>query len=74
MKGCINNKTCCILSIGYDDKSNEEVQTTVFPGLQIKNNLNWKAHVQYIMPKLSSACFVMRTVTSLMNTKTLKII
>jgi hypothetical protein len=37
-------------------------------GLQIDSNLNWKKHIQFIMPKLSSPCFAMRTVTSLMKT------
>jgi hypothetical protein len=34
-----------------------EVETTKFLGLNIDINLNWKAYVQYIMPKLSSPCF-----------------
>jgi hypothetical protein len=69
-----NNKTCYNLNIGYDDKKSvEDAETTTFLGLQIDNNLNWKAHIQYIMPKLSSACFAM-TVTSLMNTETLKLV
>jgi hypothetical protein len=46
------------------------METTNFFGLQIDSNLNWKAHIQYIMPKLSSACFAMRTVTLLMKTET----
>jgi hypothetical protein len=50
------------------DKSNEEVETTKYLGLQIDSNLNLKAHTRYIIPKLSSECFVTRTVTSLTNT------
>jgi hypothetical protein len=38
MKFCTNNKTCN-LNIECDDKSIEEVETTKFLGLQIKNNL-----------------------------------
>jgi hypothetical protein len=62
MKFCTTNKNCVNLSIGYVDK------TTKFLGLQTDNNLNWKTHIQYIIPKLSSACFAMRTITSLMKT------
>jgi hypothetical protein len=43
-------------------------------GLQVDNNLNWKKHIQYIISKLSSACFAMRTIISLMKTETLKLV
>jgi hypothetical protein len=60
--------------MGFDDKTIEEIETTKFFGLQIDSNLNWKTHIQYIKPKLSSACFAMRTVTSLVKTETLKLV
>jgi hypothetical protein len=62
-----NNKTHLNLNIGYDKTI--EVETSKFLGLQTDNTLNWKTHIQYIMPKLSSACFAMRRVTSLMKTE-----
>jgi hypothetical protein len=74
IKFCTNNKTCVNLNMGFDDKTIEEVETTKFLGLQIDSNLNWKTHIQYIIPKLSSACFAMRTVTSIMKTETLKLV
>jgi hypothetical protein len=58
----------------YYDKAIEEVETTKFLDLQIDNDLNWKAHIQYIMPNLSTACFAMSTVKSLMKTETLKLV
>jgi hypothetical protein len=70
MKFC-TNKTCFNLIIGYDDKSIEEVETTKCLDLQSDSNLNLKAHIQYVMSKLSSACFAMRKVISLMNAETL---
>jgi hypothetical protein len=60
--------------MGFDDKTTEEVETTKFLGLQIDSNLNWKTHIQYVIPKLSSAHFAMRTVTSVMKTETLKLV
>jgi hypothetical protein len=60
--------------MGFDDKTTEEVETTKFLGLQIDSNLNWKTYIQYIIPKLSSARFAMRPVTSIMKTETLTII
>jgi hypothetical protein len=73
MRFCTTNKNCVNLSIGYADKITE-VETTKFLGLQVDNNLNWKTRIQYIIPKLSSACFAMRTITSLMKTETLKLV
>jgi hypothetical protein len=60
--------------MGSDDNTIEEVETTKFLGLQIDSNFNWKTHIQYIIPKLSSAFSAMRTVTSLMKTETLKLV
>jgi hypothetical protein len=62
IKSATKNKTCSSLNIGFDNKLIEEAEANKFLGLQIDNNLNWKKHVEYIIPKLSSACFAMRTV------------
>jgi hypothetical protein len=69
-----NSKTCINLIIGYDNKKIEKVLTAKFPGLQIYNKTNWKKHIEYIIPKLCSACFAIRTVTPLMKTDTLKLV
>jgi hypothetical protein len=74
MKFCTTNKNCDNLSRGYVDKTTEEVETTKFLGLRVDNNLNWKTHIQYIIPKLSSARFAVRTITSPMKTETLKFV
>jgi hypothetical protein len=68
VKFCTDNNTCVNVDTEYDDKTIEEVETTKFLVLQVDSNVNRKMHIQYIMPKLSSACFAMRTVTSLMKT------
>jgi hypothetical protein len=68
MKICANNKTCINLNVGFDDQTIEDVGTIKFLDLQIDINLNWKTHIVHIIPKLSSACFAMRTVSSLMKT------
>jgi hypothetical protein len=73
MKFCTTNKNCVNLSIGYVDKTIEEVEKPKFLGLQVDNNLIWKTHIQYIIPKLSSACFAMRTITPLMKREPLKL-
>jgi hypothetical protein len=74
MKFATNNKTSVNFNTGYDDKTIQEVLTPKFLGLQIDNNLNWKKHIEYIIPKLSSACFAMRTVTPLLKIDSLKLV
>jgi hypothetical protein len=73
MKFCTNNKTCVNLNTGYGNKTLGEVETTKFLRLQTDNNLNWKACIQYIIPKLSSVCSAMRTATTIMKLETLKL-
>jgi hypothetical protein len=55
------SKTCINVYIWFDNKTTEEVETTKFLDLWIDNNLNWKTYIEYIIPKLSSACFGMMT-------------
>jgi hypothetical protein len=74
MKFATNNKTSINFNIGYDDKTIEEVLTAKFLGLQFDNNLNWKEYIEYITPKLSSACFAIRTVKPLLKVDTLKLV
>jgi hypothetical protein len=74
IKFATKNKTCPSLNIGSDNKLIEEVEANKFLGLQIDNNSNWKKHIEYTIPKLSSACFAMRTVIPLMTTDTLKLV
>ena len=47
---------------------------TKFLGLEIEETLSWKAHINHLMSKLSSACYAMRVITLLMTEETLKMI
>jgi hypothetical protein len=49
-------------------------QHTKFLGLQIDNHLNWKNHIDQIVPKLSGACYAVRSMSHVSNTVTLKAI
>jgi hypothetical protein len=55
------NAPQCPLSIGYNDKYIEESVQTKFLGLQIDNHLNWKNHIEQLIPKLSGACYAVRS-------------
>jgi len=43
-------------------------------GLQIENHLNWKDHIEQMIPKLSGACFAIRPAVHINNINTLKLI
>jgi hypothetical protein len=70
MKFATSNKTSINFNIGYGNKTIEEILRTKLLGLQIDNNLNWKKHTGYIIPKLTSACFSMRTIIPLLKVDT----
>jgi hypothetical protein len=44
----------------YEIKFIEETISTKFLETQMNNYLNWKAHIDKILPKLSTACFAVR--------------
>jgi len=50
------------IQIKLKNKQIEPVKKTKFLGLIIDDKLSWKGHINYVIPKLSSACYVMNTV------------
>jgi hypothetical protein len=52
-----------LLEVPFDNIVMNEVPEIKFLGIQIDNKLNWKSHVEYILPKLSSAIFVIRSLS-----------
>jgi hypothetical protein len=57
------------LVVASGNLSINEVPVIKLLGLQIDKNLNWKSHVEYILPKLSSASFVSVIVSYFMSNK-----
>ena len=45
-----------------------------FLGIYIQDSINWSCHIDYIIPKLSSACYAMRSIKPVMSPNTLKTI
>jgi len=60
------------LNIGYDEKYIEQSMNTKFFGLQIDNHLNWKNHIDLMIPKLRRACYAVRSMSHISSTDTLK--
>jgi hypothetical protein len=61
-----------LISIGYEDKYIGDPVHTKFLGLQIDSHLNWKTHVDQLVPKLSEACYAVRSLSHISNIDTLK--
>jgi hypothetical protein len=62
-----NSSPQCALSVGYNGKYIEVSVNTKFLGLQIGNHLNWKNHINQIIPKLSGACYAVRSLFHIVN-------
>ena len=72
MKFLTNNSSHSALRSGYKEKYIKETVNTKFLGLQIGNHLNWKNHIQKMIPKLSAACYAVRSMVHISNINTLK--
>ena len=54
------------MAVRYADKLIKETSIKVL-GIQINNHLNWKSHIDEIIPKLSAACFAVRKLFHILN-------
>jgi hypothetical protein len=72
MKFVTNNSPHCALNIGYKDTYIEETVNSKFHGLHLDNHLNWKDHIDQMIPKLSEACYAVRSMFHISNINTLK--
>jgi len=62
------------LDIYYKDNVIGEEKSTKFLGMHIDNHMNWKNHVEQILPKLSAACFLMKKLIHTLNQDTLRMV
>ena len=60
--------------INYQNNSIKEIANSRFHKLELDKLINWKNHINKFLPKLSSACCVVRCVCYYSNMSTLKII
>ena len=58
----------------YQNKIITGTDNTKCLGLELDKNIRWKNHVQKIIPKLSSACYLVRRMYPCCNSNTLKMI
>ena len=65
------NSSHSTLLFGYKEKYVEETVNTKFLGLQIDNHVNWKKCIEQMIPKLSGACYTIRSMVHTSNINTL---
>jgi hypothetical protein len=74
MKFTSNTRQNEIFHIIYQNRLLTGTNNTKFLGLELDKNVNWKNHIQKILPKLSSACYLIRRMYSFCNLNTLMMI
>jgi len=62
------------LKLNYQGNYFKNSSNTKFWGLIIDDSLSWKAHIDQMMSKLNTACFVIRTIQAIMSPKTLQMV
>jgi hypothetical protein len=60
--------------ISFRHKLVANVNCTKFLGLYIDNKLSWKNHIDYLIIKLSSACFIMRILNPILVDESLRML
>jgi hypothetical protein len=60
------------LHTGYKDRYIEETVNTKCFGLKIDKHLNWMHHIEQMVPKLSAACYAVRSMVHVSNINTKK--
>jgi hypothetical protein len=52
--------TCYPLNLMHHNKSLKELEMMKFLSLQLDNHLTYKGHIDFLLHKLSTVCFIMR--------------
>jgi hypothetical protein len=68
------NKPTLDINIVCNDNVITTLPNVKFLGIYIHNSINWSCHIEYIIPKLSSACYIMRSIKPFMSLNTLETI
>ena len=66
------NKPTFDINFVCDNNSITPVTDIKFLGIYLQDSINWSCHIEYIIPKLSSACYIMRSIKPIMPINTLK--
>jgi len=62
------------LKLNYQGNCVKSSPNTKFLGLIIDESLSWKAHIDQMMSKMNTACFVIRTMQAIISPETLRMV
>ena len=62
------------LKLNYQSNYIKSSSDTKLLGLIIDDFLSWKAHIDQMMSKLNTACFVIRMIQAIMSPETLRMV
>ena len=69
------HKVCCFpLNLTYADLILVQTNNVKFLGLQLDSHRTWMTHINSLLYKLSTVCFIMRTLFHILNADTLRIV
>jgi hypothetical protein len=74
MQFTTNNRPKPHLQISHLNKQISTVSNNKFHSIHINDTINWKTHIERILPKLSKACHAMRIIKPYMSLETLEIV
>jgi len=66
------NKPTLDINIVCNDNLITTLPNIKFLGIYVYDSINWSCHIEYIIPKLSSACYIIRSIKPFMSLITLK--
>jgi len=70
----MKNSWDCKLKPNYRGNCIKSSSYTKFLGLTMDDSLSWKAHIDQMMSKLNTACFVIRKIQAIMSLETLRMV
>jgi len=70
----MKNNRECVLKLNYHGNYVKNSSHTKFFGLITDDSLLWKAHIDQMMSKLNTACFVIQLLQAIMSTETLRMV
>jgi hypothetical protein len=62
------------LEITYANKLISKALDTKFLGIHVDSTQSWKIHIEQIIPKLSAACYAVRSIKPFMSQEILKMV
>jgi hypothetical protein len=70
----MKNNRKYVLKLNYQGNYVKSSPHTKFLGLIIDDSLLWKAHIDQMMSKLNTACFLIQSLQAIMSTETLRMV